>query len=159
MKRWLQRVGILFVLYVATLSAWEGYADVSEVPAGYRRLDFDRDVTSKIRVGANQQPQFAESLAALDGRSIFLKGWMYPEAQSEGLLRFLLVTREWNYAFGRNPTVAEIAEVKLANGESTQYQPELLSVWGTLRVDRTPQTNAEVISIVDAHCEPARSRF
>ncbi len=158
-KQWLRRIGALIVLIVFGWGVREGYIYVTEVPAGHQRLDFKRDFTSKIHIDAARRVEIDQSLYELKGKPIFLKGFMYPTGETEGVPVFLFMWDTFSPGFGPSPTVADYFNVELAAGDTFPFCYGVLSVWGTLRVDRTPQSDTAAISLVDAHCEPARSRF
>lgn len=163
MKRSLKRTGTLIVLLaVLVVFGWgvrKGYIYATEVPAGYQRLDFQRDIASEIHVDAAQRVEIDQALLELEGKPIFLKGYMYPTEKTDGNTEFFISWDIFYSCFRPRPTAADYINVKLAAHEAVPFQLGPLSVWGTLHVDRTPRGDREIISLVDAHCEPAGSAF
>lgn len=75
-------------------------------------------------------------LAALDGKRIILRGWMYPPGRQEGISRFMFVRDNGICCFGREPKVYDKLGVTLKEGQTTRYiEGRPFDVTGTLAID------------------------
>ena len=64
---------------------------------------------------------YPDWLAALDGRRVRLRGFMYPTYEPTGLTGFLLARDNEICCFGRDPLAYDILPVRMAAGETTDY--------------------------------------
>ena len=87
-------------------------------------------------VPANAAEYFPEWLAALDGKQIRIRGWMYPTFVSEGLTSFTLARDNGICCFQRMPKIYDVIFVKLEEGQSSRYIDQRpFDVEGTFRID------------------------
>ncbi len=70
MRSWLRRIGIVLLLVGAMSGARAAFVYFSEVPAGYRRIDFGREITEAVRFDSDAEPHIKDSLLKLEGHSI-----------------------------------------------------------------------------------------
>jgi hypothetical protein len=92
---------------------------------GALRVSFDDLDLLKI---LNMEPvpldatkHFPEWLSSLDGKTIHLRGWMYPTLEQTGLPGFLFVRDNQICCFGRMAKVYDKVLVSLREGETTDY--------------------------------------
>lgn len=130
---WLAVAGLLLSLVCFTTSGglW-AYGYRTEVPEGFRRLNFMSDISKKGFVVAKGKPDFFNpDVKALDGQKVFIKGYMYPTKQIDGLKSFLLVKDNAQCCFGGNPAMQDMILVNLVPGKTVRYQQGfLMSVAG-----------------------------
>ena len=87
-------------------------------------------------VPANAAEYFPEWLAALNGKQIRIRGWMYPTYVSEGLKEFTLARDNGICCFQRMPKIYDVIFVKLEEGQSSSYIDQRpFDVEGTFRID------------------------
>ena len=72
----------------------------TEVPPGYQRISFGLDISKKGFVMEDGQGRVHPDIAALEGKSLFVKGYMYPGTQLEDLSTFLLCRDNGDCCFG-----------------------------------------------------------
>jgi hypothetical protein len=112
-------------------AAWQTYAYVSEVPDGYQRISYSQ-----------LQPESAASPTAipgsarlLDGKKVFIKGYMYPGAQRSGIREFVLVRDQGTCCFGGpTPKLTDMIQVRLKKPLSVDYTTAIRSFAGVFHV-------------------------
>ena len=131
----LAKVGLaLSVLFLFAGPAWLTYEQIHEVPAGkspisYAALQPDPDVPGE---------QIPASAKALDGRQIFIKGYVYPGQKTDGIKSFLLVRDQGDCCFGGNPKVTDRIQVTLADPLRLTFSKRLHGVAGVFHVKAAP---------------------
>ena len=137
------------------------YAFKTEVPEGYRRVSFARDISAKGFPIQEGQPTLHPDVAALIDKKIFLKGYMYPQAQKKGLHQFLLLKDTGECCFGGQPKPTDMILVKMQNENGANYRTGRVAVAGTLRLtkDRTPEGLQPIYALEAIRCERSRSAF
>lgn len=141
----------------------------TEIPEGFERVSFNYDI-SKPGVAMMQKPDgttgvgLPESTRNLDGKKIFLKGFMYPEQRQAGLKSFLLVKDSGDCCFGGQPAIQDIVGVRFpeeTDMAARYYNQKLVSVAGEFRVrkDFTGGSLEPVYEVVATHFGPAKSSF
>jgi hypothetical protein len=125
----------LFFL-VAGLS-WLSYSYATEVPPGYMRVSYD-----ELQPDQNQPQQPIPSSAIdLDGKNIFIKGFVYPGRQTTDIQEFLLVRDKGDCCFGGNPKITDRIQVTLSDPLRLTFSSRLHHVAGKFHV-RPTQTPA-----------------
>lgn len=136
---WLAVAGLLMSLVFFSTSAglW-AYGYQTEVPEGFHRLNFMSDISRKgfvVAKGKSVVPH--PDVQALDGQKVFIKGYMYPMKQIEGLRSFLLVKDNAQCCFGGNPAMQDMILVNLVPGKTVNFQQGLLmSIGGVFHCQR-----------------------
>lgn len=141
----------------------------TEVPAGVERVSFNYDISQPGMAYARDedgQPRMAvpKSVKELDGKEVFIKGFMYPEQQQVGLRKFLLVKDSGDCCFGGQPVVQDIIGVRFAEESdlSAKYQEQVLvSVAGTfhIREGYTGSSLEPIYEIEATHFSRSKSSF
>jgi hypothetical protein len=151
----------LSLLFLLSGSALNAYDYATEVPEGYARVNFTRDISKKEFVVVDGVPQIHPEVQALDGEPIFLKGYMYPERQTEGLTRFVLVKDSGECCFGGNPDVTDMVLVEMQEGKSVNYLPGRVSVAGVFRAQQPQQAGVlqTVYKLEGTHFSRSRTGF
>ena len=106
---------------------------------GAVRVSFDDldllKVLNAEPVPADVVEQFPDWLAGLDGKTVRLRGFMYP-TYADPVRAFILARDNQICCFGRNPKPYDLVTVKLADGEESRYiQNRPFDVVGTFRID------------------------
>lgn len=101
-----------------------------EVPDGYQRISF-ADLQP-----LEERPELPISPKALDlnGKQIFVKGFVYPDGQQNSIKRFVLVPDRGTCCFGGQPKLTDMIEVTLHSDE-IRYSLQMRKLAGTLHVD------------------------
>ncbi len=130
---WLAVSGLVMSLTFFSWSAGSWiYGYQTEVPEGFRRLNFASDISKKgLVLKKGSRDIFPPDVKALDGQKVFLKGYIYPTKQMTGLKSFLLVKDNAQCCFGGNPALTDMIMVDMEPGKSIDFkQGALVSVGG-----------------------------
>ena len=139
----------------------------TEVPEGFERISFNYDVSKQpIGQAAFGGTEVSERIQALEGQPVFLKGYMYPTRQTQGLTSFLLLKDTGECCFGGDPAVTDMIGIKM-QGDLTADHHELqrVAIAGKFRVNRNYGSSAndgspEPLYLIDAeHFEVAQTAF
>jgi hypothetical protein len=161
---WLAVSGFLMslVFFASSAGIW-AYGYRTEVPEGYRRLNFTEDISSKGFVIAKGNPDiFNPDVKALDGEKVFIKGYMYPTNETRNLKTFLLVKDNAQCCFGGNPRINDMILVTMKSGKGVDYhQGLLMSVGGVFHCQKStgPAGLTPVYAIDGTVAEGARTIF
>jgi hypothetical protein len=110
----------------------------TEVPEGYERISFEDLQPSRER---REWPVSAKALS-LDGKRVFVKGYVYPDGQQSGIKRFVLVRDLGTCCFGGQPKLTHMIEVTLEDPLRIEYALRKRKLGGILTVD----TNLKPVS-------------
>lgn len=106
----------------------------TEVPEGYERLSFE-----VLKAGA-QMPDFPpEAAQQLDGKQVFIKGYIYPGERRKGLKEFVLVPDLGTCCFGGSPKQTHMIQVHLKGDVTLDYSMAKRRLAGVLKVNPTLQ--------------------
>jgi len=127
---------LLSVLALAGGFGYQVYAYQTELLEGYDRISFSRDISDKglITYEGNQMPH--PDLVAMEGKKVFLKGFMYPTGQVFDLKSFLLVKDSDQCCFGGEPKLVDMLGVYMKGANLADYYSGRVSVAGTFRINR-----------------------
>ncbi len=133
----------------------------TELPEGCQRLSFSADISKKGFVIENNQPRFHPDVENLDGKQVFLKGYMYPEQKTDGLSTFILCRDNGQCCFGGQPKLTDMIKVRMSKGQTARYGDGMVSVSGTFRLrDLRRAGNLEPAFELDAtHFGPAKTWY
>lgn len=111
------------------------YTYATEVPDGYQRVAFHQMKPDVREKGEGQY--VPPEIQALEGKPVFLKGYMRPPSQTRGLDSFLLVRDNEECCFGKNlPDYFDQVQIQLAPPLLTDYaKTKVYKVGGTLHID------------------------
>jgi hypothetical protein len=129
------------VLSIAFLIGGFGYLSYTyavEVPDGYMRVSY-----TELQPGPDDPAdRIPPSALQLDGQRVFIKGYVYPGKQSDGIETFLLCRDRGDCCFGGNPKITDRILVQLEGPLRLTYKPTLQKVAGTFHVDRGTAVDA-----------------
>ena len=132
----------------------------TEVPEGFQRINFTLDIARKGFVIEDTQSRVHPDVAHLDGKPLFVKGYMYPEQQQEGLSSFILCRDNGQCCFGGQPKLTDMIKVKMAKGLSARYSDGLVSVAGVFRLGEQRAGPSEPVYELEAtHFGPAKTSY
>ena len=127
----LARLGLgLSLTFLAMGPSWLIYERMVEVPEGYERISYDDLQPDPDRPSQVIPP----SALALHEKQVFIKGYVYPGRDLEGIKQFLLVRDQGDCCFGGNPKLTDRIQVTLADPERLTFHPRLHKVAGVFRV-------------------------
>ncbi len=131
-KKLAQAGFILSTFFWAAGAGWLTYVHVYEVPDGYERISYE-ELQPVSGAPANSVPSSAH---LLDGKRVFIKGYMYPGSQQQEIKEFVLVRDQGSCCFGGpTPKLTDMIQVQLKEPLTVNYSPRLFSFGGTFRVE------------------------
>ncbi len=126
------------------------YIHATEVPTGYERVDYSL-LQPQPEDAPNSIPPEAK---ALDGKKIFIKGYVYPGMRKDGITQFLLVRDQGTCCFGGNPKITDRIQVALSDPKGFSFSGSLFKVAGTFRITE-PNQAIDAKGIVFYHLDEA----
>ncbi len=125
----------LSVLLVIGASSYHAYAYVTELPEGYERVSFN-EMSKHVPVYADGKLSVAPEVAALDGKPIYIKGYMFPTKKTRDLTEFVLVKDTGQCCFGGQPKVTDMIVVKFEDGMTVHHrEQQLVGVGGVFHAN------------------------
>lgn len=123
----------------------------TEVPEGYERVSFIKDLAEKGFVEQDGIMTVHPDIAALDGKKVFLKGYIYQTGKLEDLQAFLFVKDNQSCCFGANPALQDRLGVVMQEGKSINYHAGKVAIAGTFRLNEKydPTANLDPIFMID----------
>jgi hypothetical protein len=110
---------------------WLWLVGANEVPAGYQQVRYQ-----DLQPDLGQSEVVPETARQLDGKKIYLKGYMMPPRQLSRLKTFELCPDNGVCSYHTpNPTPTEVIRVTLTGDLMTEYTTTLVGVGGRLHVD------------------------
>lgn len=111
-----------------------------------------------MRPPAGEQPVVPTIQASdLNGKKVFLKGYIYPQGENQKYVRFLLCRDNGDCCFGGTPPLGDVVMVLIEGDQPVRYTPYLRKVAGKFRVEPS-QVGAEgngTVQVVVYHIEEA----
>lgn len=146
--RVLARLGFwLNVVCLVAGTSWHSYAYATEVPEGYERVSFSWLSGQELDFQKGGRISLPEGVAALDGKPIFIKGYMYPTRQLADINEFVLVKDTGQCCFGGNPKLTDMIVVQFKDGMTVSHKDQtLVSVAGVFRA-KHPQQSGELYAL------------
>jgi hypothetical protein len=103
----------------------------TEVPDGCERISFEYLQPVREHPELPISPEAVE----LDGKRVFIKGYVYPDGQQRGIKRFVLVNDMGTCCFGGQPKLTHMIEVTLEDPLRVAYAIKKRKLAGILKVD------------------------
>jgi hypothetical protein len=123
-------IGVM-LLELGGATGLHGYSFATEVPEGFQRVSFAGDISRYELKTVNGAYKIPEPVQQLDGKPIFLKGYMYPTKEMFGLDRFVLCKDTGECCFGGNPKPTDMIVVEMNPGIRVDHRTGLVAVAGT----------------------------
>lgn len=124
---------VLSVGFLFSGSALHAYNYLTEVPEGFERLDF-RWLSKQEPLIQGNYVQVSPEVMPLEGKKVFLKGYMYPTRQMTGISKFVLCKDTGECCFGGKPKLTDMVMVEFQKGMTVDHrEQQLVSVAGVLR--------------------------
>jgi hypothetical protein len=111
-------------------TGWGAYEMAYEVPEGYQPIDYSLLKHPDPRLEALPSP----AAQSLEGKKVFLRGYMFPPDHDTGIAAFLLCRDNGDCCFGGQPPPSDMVFIKLENPLQTSYSRRLRRVAGTFHV-------------------------
>ncbi len=128
----LARAGLALSLLFGVIGpGWLGYVYATELPPGYERISYAQLQPDDAQRGQIVPPE----ALALEGKKVFIKGYVYPGNRTDGIQEFLLVRDQGDCCFGGNPKITERIRVKLDEPLRLTYKPRLHRLGGVFHVE------------------------
>ena len=123
------------MLFLGSGVAYQRHLYMNEVPAGFARTSFTNDISKKGFVTIDGQQRVHPDIEKLVGQTIFVKGFMYPTGQVEGLDSFLLVKDSGTCCFGGEPALTDMIGVVMQDAKTVDYYQGRVSVAGEFELN------------------------
>lgn len=159
---WLATLGALLCLVNAAGGiGLQVYHYQHEVPEGFARVNFTEQISKQgfeERDGAQRVPAAVEALV---GQPVFLKGFMYPTGQTEGLTSFLLLKDSGECCFGGKPALQDMIGITMDAGKDVDYYSGRVSVAGTFELNKnySGESLEPVYLLAAEHFSKAKTSF
>jgi len=109
--------------------------------------DIDFQYLLRMR-GRNAELPLPERATELDGKKVFITGYVYPGERRYGLDKFVMVPDKGTCCFGGQPKLTDMIEVKLAEPLRVDYSMWRRGVGGTLRVHKRLQSRDQLTGVI-----------
>ena len=119
----------LSVLALATGAGVMTYHAMNEVPEGSVAISYEA-------LQAKGGEVIPESAKALDGKKVYIKGYMYPGEQTTGIKEFVLCRDNGTCCFGGQPKLNDMIQVKLKEPLTLDYHTGLRYIAGNFKVQQ-----------------------
>ncbi len=106
----------------------------TEVPEGYQRISFN-----DLRPNKRTQLEYSEKADILDGKKVFVRGYVRPGDKRKNLKEFILVGDWGQCCFGGNPKITEVIGVSIKIDDTVDYGLGVRKIGGTFRLNKHPR--------------------
>jgi hypothetical protein len=102
---------------------------ILEVPADHVKISYE-----DLKPSADRPHAVPAEAAELDGKKVFIKGFMFPTTHVNGIRKFLLCRDNGDCCFGGQPPSSDMVWVELNAPLETEFNTRLRHVGGTFHV-------------------------
>ncbi len=113
------------------------YVYLTEVPPGHVRVPFSQLIFEA------EPDRPTEAALELDGKDVFIKGYIHPSSGGGMLRQFVLVGDLGTCCFGGQPKSSEMIEVTLTGGETVKGGMTRRKLAGKFILNRIPQNRTD----------------
>ena len=159
-------VGLALSVVFFCTGAWFQYSDyVSELPPGYERVNFPREIAEKKFVYAldeesqTMRRELHPDVERFEDQKIFVKGYMWQTKRIHGLDEFILLKDNGECCFGGDPAAHDMMLVRMQEGQTVDYMGGMIAVAGILRCYPEAGEGEPVYVLEAFHCDRARTSF
>jgi hypothetical protein len=137
-------------LILVSSIAYHTFVYYTEVPENYQRISF-----AMLRENPRKALTYSEAAQALDGKKVFLRGYVRPGEKKKNLREFILVGDFGSCCFGGNPKISEVIAVSIViPDKSVNYGYGLRRIGGTFHfIKETATTFEKEVPFVHYHIE------
>jgi hypothetical protein len=149
-KRLMQIGMVIGAFCLVSSGAYHIYVYNTEVPENYQRISF-----AMLRENPRKGLTYNEVAAKLDGKKVFLRGYVRPGDKKKNLKQFILVGDFGSCCFGGNPKISEVIAVNIVIPDKTvNYGYGLRRIGGTFRfIKETATTFDKEVPFVHYYIE------
>lgn len=123
---------LLSAVFLTAGVAKDRYLYHTEVPEGHIRVNFPKDIAEKGFVFENGRRKLHPDVEKLEGRKVFLKGYMWNTTATTGISEFLLLKDNGQCCFGGKPKATDMIIVRVEDPRGVDKKAGLVAVAGTL---------------------------
>ena len=129
-------MGLALVFFLAG-GAWLMFVRAQEVPHGYQRVDMtELQPDPAVAMTADGKLVLPPEVLKLDGKKVYIKGYMIPTRQQLRLKQFFLCPTNGTCQYHPpKPRPTEIIRVKVVGDVIANYTPQPVGIGGILHVD------------------------
>ena len=151
-------LGLCVVIPLAGVG-FQMYEYQDELPDGYRRVNFPREISAKEFVIKDGKRELHQDVKPLNGQAIFIKGYMYQTKEAEGLRRFVLLKDNGECCFGGDPKPYDMIGVQMQDSKKVDSMEGLVAVAGILRANPAAKPGTPVYILEGNFFSKARTAF
>lgn len=126
----------LIMLFAGT--GWHVYCYYTEVPPNYDRISY-----RMLRLPSGSRLPYNKAAEELDGKKVFVKGYVRPSDRRTDLKNFILVGDFGSCCFGGSPKMTDVIAVTLEGNLRVDYSWQLRHIGGVFRLNKTPKRTTE----------------
>ena len=128
------RIGSLIcaVCFIGAVS-WHAYVWFTEVPEGYQRISF-----SLLNADPKSGIDFSEDAVELDGKKVFVRGYVRPGKKRNKLKKFILVGDFGSCCYGGSPDIWDIVAVNIKTDKTVDYGYGRRKIGGKFKLNKRP---------------------
>ena len=126
------------IVFVSSLTM-HMYIYATEVKDGYERISF-----YELKPKRNEPTPYAANAIEIDGKKVFLKGYVRPGLKKNKLKKFILVGDFGDCCFGGSPKISEVVAVTLKDDDQyVNYGYRLRRIHGDFKLHKRAKTVRE----------------
>jgi hypothetical protein len=129
----------------------------AELPPGYQRVNFPRQIAEKQFVTVDGQREIHPDVQPFVDQPIFVKGWIWQTASYDS--GFVLLKDNGKCCFGGSPAPNDMIHVLFEDAELVQNMTGLVAVAGVLRANPHAQPGEAVYVMQAKHVAKAKTVF
>jgi hypothetical protein len=135
---------------------WYHYS--TEVPEGFQRVHFPSEISQKGFVFEKGIRKLHPDVAKLEGKKVFLKGFMYNTNTTVNLDKFLMLKDNGQCCFGGDPKQTDMIWIEM-QGKKVDKHDVMVAVAGVLRCNPNAPEGSPVYVLEASEFEPARTSY
>lgn len=129
---------VVCALCFAGAVSWHAYVWFTEVPEGYQRISF-----STLNADPKSGIDYSEEAVELDGKNVFVRGYVRPGAKKTRLKKFILVGDFGSCCFGGDPDIWDIVAIDIKTDKTVDYGFGRRKIGGKFKLNKRPVGHRE----------------
>lgn len=129
---------VVSLIFLVGSTGMHFYVYSTEVPDGYRRIAY-----SDLRPNDRTDLPFSEKALALDGKKVFLKGYVRPSTKSRKMKDFILVGDFGDCCFGTSPDITDVVAISIVSDDTVDFGYSLRRIGGVFKLNENPREVGE----------------
>ncbi|MBM4075239.1 MAG: hypothetical protein FJ267_06310, partial [Planctomycetes bacterium] len=101
------------VAMVVGFGSMHAYSYATELPTGFERINFSRDISTKGFVFEGGRAEIHPDVLDLVDKKVMIKGYMYPSKETTNLSKFVLCRDNGDCCFGGQPKPSDMILIKM----------------------------------------------